>query len=86
MIVASGKFSHLLEDDTAEEHASDLAARVSEALQPVSSDGVALAKNIFECGGVLGKFESRHGNAIAIVSGYQAGMLACQRGVHYAKS
>ncbi len=86
VIVASGKFSHLLEDDTAEEHASDLAARVSEALQPVSSDGVALAKNIFECGGVLGKFESRHGNAIAIVSGYQAGMLACQRGVHYAKS
>ena len=60
VILASGKFSRLLEDRSGKE-------------------------NVFACGSVLGKFESRHGNAIAIVSGYQAGMLACQRGVHYAK-
>jgi anaerobic glycerol-3-phosphate dehydrogenase len=60
--------------------------RVSEDLQPKNSEGFVLAKNIFACGSVLGKFESRYENAIDIVSGYQAGMLACQRGAHYAKS
>jgi len=61
VILASGKFSHLLEH------------------------GAVLAKNVVPCGSVLGKFDSRHGNAIAVVSGYQAGMLACQQGVQYAK-
>src|SRR5271166_1220255 len=75
VILASGKFSHLLEDREAKELAP-LTMRVNEELQPINSKGVVLAKNIFECGSVLGKFESRHGNAIAIVSGYQAGMLA----------
>jgi glycerol-3-phosphate dehydrogenase subunit B len=33
-------------------------------------------KNVFACGSVAGKFEPRYGNAIAIVSGYQAGIAA----------
>ncbi len=85
VILASGKFSHLLEDDTAKEHASELAMRMREELQPVIRNGAVLAENVFACGSVLGRFESRYGNAIAIVSGYEAGMLACQRGVQYAK-
>ncbi len=84
VILASGKFSQLLEDREGKQ-ASGFTVRVNEELQPVNSEGVLLANNIFECGSVVGKFESRHGNAIAIVSGYEAGMLACQRGVHYAK-
>ena len=49
------------------------------------SEGVVAAKNVFASGNLAGKFEPRHGNAIAIVSGYQAGMQASQRGVQYAK-
>ena len=86
VVLAAGRFSNLLLDCAAEGPASDLLPRVSEDLRPVSSNGAVLADNIFECGSLLGKFESRHGNAIAIISGYQAGMLVCQRGVHYAKS
>jgi len=85
VILASGKFSRLLEDHPGKERASAPGLRVSEELQPVSSAGAVLAENVFACGSVLGRFESRYGNAIAIVSGYEAGMLACQRGVHYAK-
>lgn len=85
VILASGKFSRLLEDHTAEKDVSRRTRRVNEELQPVNGDGVVRAKNVFECGSILGKFESRHGNAIAIVSGYQAGMLASKRGVHYAR-
>lgn len=85
VILASGKFSRLLEDRTGKEHASAFTMRVSDELQPMSSDGVLLANNVFACGSVLGQFESRYGNAIAIVSGHQAGMLACREGVHYAK-
>ena len=62
VILASGKFSRLLEDEA-----------------------MVNAKNVLECGSVVGKCEPRHGNAIAIVSGYQAGMLANQRGVQYAR-
>ncbi len=85
VILAAGKFSRLLEDRTGKEQASGLTRRVSNELQPVSGRGVVLANNVFACGSVLGRFESRYGNAIAIVTGHQAGRLACQRGVHYAK-
>jgi anaerobic glycerol-3-phosphate dehydrogenase len=84
IIVAAGKFSHLLEGGIAREDALGL-MRVNQELQPLNSDGLVVAKNIFVCGSVLGKFEPRYGNAIALVSGYQAGMLACRKGVHYAK-
>jgi glycerol-3-phosphate dehydrogenase subunit B len=84
VILASGKFSHLLEDLEPKE-TPGTTMRVNQDLQPLNSEGGVLAKNMYACGSVLGESESRHGNAIAIVSGYQAGMLACQRGVHYAK-
>ena len=84
VILAAGKFSHLLEDREGKD-ASGVTRRVNENLQPVNDAGMVLAKNIFNCGSVLARSESRHGNAIAIVSGYQAAMRVCQRGVHYAK-
>jgi len=85
VILASGKFSRLLESDTDRECLSTHVDRVSQQLQPLNSLGALLATNVYECGSVLGKLESRYGNAIAIVSGYHAGMLACEQGVHYAR-
>ena len=82
VILASGQFSRLLEAWPAQDHA----VRVNAELQPVNGDGVLLAANVFACGSVVGKFAPRYGNAIAIVSGYQAGMLACQQGVHHARA
>jgi len=84
VILASGKFSRLLEDRKAERSAG-LSVRVSEELQLGNREGTVLASNVFACGNILGRFESRYGNAIAIVSGYEAGMLACQQGVQYAR-
>jgi glycerol-3-phosphate dehydrogenase subunit B len=40
--------------------------------------------NVFACGSFLGQVEPRHRNAISILSGYQAGMLASRQGVLYA--
>ncbi len=40
--------------------------------------------NVFACGSFLGQFEPRHRNAISVLSGYQAGMLASRQGVQYA--
>lgn len=85
VIVASGKFSQLLEEVKGKDHVTGATMCVSEELQPKNTEGSIFAKNIFACGSVLTKFASRYENAIDIVSGYQAGMLACQRGVHYAR-
>lgn len=80
VVLACGRFSHLLPRTV------DRGERVdtNQALQLVDGDGTPLAENLFLCGSIAGRFESRHGNAIAIVTGYQAAMLASQRGVHYA--
>ena len=40
--------------------------------------------NVFACGSLLGQFEPRHRNAVSILTGHQAGMLACQQGVQCA--
>ena len=40
--------------------------------------------NIFACGSLLAQSEPRHRNAISILTGYQAGLLASQQGVQYA--
>jgi len=85
VILASGKFSHLPGGGTAEAQSSAHGI-VGEGLRAVNAQGAVLARNVFECGSVLGKFESRFGNAIAIVSGYQAGVLACRQGVQYARA
>jgi len=82
VILASGQFSRLLEAWPAQDHA----ARVNAELQPVNGDGVLLASNLFACGSVLAKVAPRYGNAIAIVSGYEAGVWACQQGVHHART
>jgi glycerol-3-phosphate dehydrogenase subunit B len=40
--------------------------------------------NVFACGSLLAQSEPRHRNAISILTGYQAGLLASQQGVQYA--
>lgn len=40
--------------------------------------------NVLACGSLLGQFEPRHRNAVSILTGYQAGMLASKEGVPYA--
>jgi anaerobic glycerol-3-phosphate dehydrogenase len=81
VVLACGRFSRLLADCPSEDKPS---ARVSEELQPLGSDGQVIARNLYECGSVLGESEPRHGNAIAILSGYRAAMLASKQGVQYA--
>ena len=81
VVLACGRFSRLLEDSGTED---ELPARVTEELQPMSWDGQVIARNLYECGSVLGESEPRHGNAIAILSGYRAAMLASKQGVQYA--
>lgn len=84
LVLASGKFSHLLEDRTLNANPPWRATQVNQDLQPVNSEGSVVARNLFECGSVLEKSIPRHGNAIAILTGFQAGMLASKQGVHYA--
>ena len=81
VVLACGRFSGLFEGRDAED---ELRARVTEELQPVSREGKVIARNLYECGSVLGESEPRHGNAIAILSGYRAAMLASKQGVQYA--
>ncbi len=40
--------------------------------------------NVFGCGSLLGHFDPRHRNAISVLTGHQAGMLASKQGVQYA--
>ncbi len=79
VVLACGRFSHLLQGCTGNRDRVDV-----NALQPANGQGKPLVKNLFLCGSVADSFERRHGNAIAIVTGYQAAMLASERGVHYA--
>ena len=81
VILASGRFSRLLGDATA---TSAAASRLDEALHSVDRQGKVVAGNALECGSILGKFEPRYSNAIAILSGYQAAVLASELGVQYA--
>jgi len=84
VILAAGRFSQLLDDDSPDMKTSRRASSFNRELQPVNNDGLVMATNVFECGSILRKFESRHGNAIAVVTGYHAAMQANERGVHYA--
>jgi glycerol-3-phosphate dehydrogenase subunit B len=80
VVLACGRFSDLLSESCGNGHRLEL----NQPLQPMNSQGTPLAENLFLCGSMLGGFAQRHGNAIAILTGYQAAMLASQRGVHYA--
>jgi glycerol-3-phosphate dehydrogenase subunit B len=61
--------------------------RFSDLLEPALAEFTGYGShldNVFACGSLLGKFEPRHRNAVSILTGHQAGMLASQQGVQYA--
>ena len=79
VVLACGRFAHLLEG-----HASGGQPEVNQALQPLNRQGAVIASNVFTCGSAIGKMEPRYGNAMAIMTGYQAAIQASERGVQYA--
>jgi glycerol-3-phosphate dehydrogenase subunit B len=61
--------------------------RFSGLLEPAMAEFTGYGshlENVFACGSLLGGFEARHRNAISILTGHQAGMLASKQGVQYA--
>ncbi len=84
VVLACGRFSHLLQEHDSGTALKGPTIQVNQELQPVNGQGMILAQNVFECGSLVGNFAARHGNALAILTGYQAATLASQRGVHYA--
>jgi glycerol-3-phosphate dehydrogenase subunit B len=84
IVLACGRFSGLLENHKLELDVLPPTARINQDLQPLTSEGKVVAHNIFRCGSVWGDSEPRHGNAVAVLTGYRAGMLASRQGVQYA--
>lgn len=84
VVLASGRFSHLLGRKGPIEPGVVEAVPTNQDLQPINDRGSVVARNLFACGSAMTKHEPKYGNAIAIVSGYQAGMLASGKGVQYA--
>ncbi|MGB8769972.1 MAG: FAD-binding protein [Candidatus Korobacteraceae bacterium] len=80
VVLACGRFSRLLPGCFGKGQRVEM----NRARQPVNGHGTPLAENLFLCGSIAGSFESQHGNAVAIITGYRAAMLASERGVHYA--
>lgn len=61
--------------------------RFSNLLAPGMAEFTAYGShldNVFACGSLLGQFDPQHRNAISILTGNQAGMLASKQGVQYA--
>jgi glycerol-3-phosphate dehydrogenase subunit B len=61
--------------------------RFSDLLEPAMAEFTSFGShfdNVFGCGSLLGQFEPRHRNAISILTGHQAGLLASKQGVQYA--
>lgn len=61
--------------------------RFSDLLEPAMAEFTGCESrfdNVFACGSLLGQFEPRHRKAVSILTGHQAGMLACKQGVQYA--
>ncbi len=61
--------------------------RFSDLLEPTMAEFTGYGShldNVFACGSLLGQLEPRHRNAISILTGHQAGMLASKQGVQYA--
>jgi glycerol-3-phosphate dehydrogenase subunit B len=61
--------------------------RFSDLLEPAMAEFTGYGShfdNVFGCGCLLGHFEPRHRNAVSILTGHQAGMLASKQGVQYA--
>lgn len=61
--------------------------RFSNLLEPAMAEFTGYGShldNVYACGSLLGHFEPRHRNAVSILTGHQAGMLASKQGVQYA--
>jgi glycerol-3-phosphate dehydrogenase subunit B len=61
--------------------------RFAPFLEPPPADftgSTSSLSNVFACGSLLGQFAPRQRNAISILTGYRAGMLASRQGVQYA--
>jgi anaerobic glycerol-3-phosphate dehydrogenase len=58
--------------------------KVNQELRPIKENGDVIANNLFACGSVLGNCKPRHGNALAVLTGYRAGMIASKKEVVYA--
>jgi glycerol-3-phosphate dehydrogenase subunit B len=84
VVLASGRFSNLLEPQESRLNPTRGTIHVNQELRPVSRDGSVVATNVFACASVLGSSEPRHGNAIAVLTGYHAAMIASRTGVTYA--
>ena len=84
VVLASGRFSQLLDWQESNADCSRRTVQVNRELHPVRGDGTVIASNLFECGGVLGISEPRFGNVIAILTGHQAGLLAGKTEIRYA--
>jgi glycerol-3-phosphate dehydrogenase subunit B len=84
LVLASGRFSNLLEPQASRLNPTRGTIHVNQELRPVSRDGSVVATNVFACASVLGSSEPRHGNAIAVLTGYHAAMIASRTGVTYA--
>jgi len=84
VVLASGCFSNLLESCELGAPHSRETMQVDHEFHPLNSKGEVVANNLFACGSGLGSGEPRHGNAVAIITGYQAAMIASQTGVEYA--
>ena len=84
VVLASGRFSHLLVPQESKLDSTRQVLQVDQEFRPVNRDGSVVATNLFACGSILGSSEPRHGNAIAVLAGYHAGMLASRTGVTYA--
>ena len=84
VVLASGRFSNLLEPCESSALRSRETMQVDHEFHPLNSKGEVVANNLFACGSGLGSGEPRHGNAVAIITGYQAAMIASQTGVEYA--
>lgn len=78
VIVATGGFSHLLDD------AAGMQTAVNDDLQVCTGDGKLLAQNLYVCGGALRTSNIYSENAVAILTGYRAGRVAAATGVHHA--
>jgi glycerol-3-phosphate dehydrogenase subunit B len=78
VIVATGGFSHILDD------AAGALTSVNDGLQVCGSNGTLLWPNLYVSGGALRTSNIYSENAVAILTGYRAGRLSATTGVHHA--
>lgn len=77
LILATGPFSSKLLGTSS--------FSVNGDLRPMDASGALIASNLYAAGAILHNSSARGGNAMAILTGYAAGMLAAGAGVQYAQ-